>query len=295
MTDPSDFPTAFDLVNPGERRAPLLFNSPHSGAVYPKSFLSIARLDPLTLRRSEDTFVDELFACAVTKGAGFMRAHFPRAYLDVNREPYELDPRMFEGRLPPYANTRSLRVAGGLGTIARLVGENQEIYRSRLPVAEALSRIDSLYKPYHSALTKALLDIHQTAGCAVLIDCHSMPSTTSRRTERYRADIVLGDRYGTSCAPEITSLVERSLSRLGYTVALNRPYAGGYITEHYGNPAMQFHALQIEINRGLYMEEATLTKNAGFSSLANHLDQMMDDLIAFSFEDLSSDRAAAAE
>jgi N-formylglutamate deformylase len=293
MTENSDFPAAFDVFTPHARRAPVLFNSPHSGAVYPRSFLNTSRLDPLALRRSEDSFVDELFMGAVAKGASFMRAHFPRAYLDVNREPYELDPRMFDGRLPPYANTRSLRVAGGLGTIARLVGENQEIYRSRLPVAAALDRIETLYKPYHAALTRTVTDIHQAFGAAVLIDCHSMPSTTSRRSEKHRADIVLGDRYGTSCAPEITTFVEASLSRLGYSVTLNRPYAGGYITEHYGNPALRFHALQIEINRGLYMDEARVVKNGGFNRLSEHLGLVMDDLMTFPFDDIVPSRAAA--
>ncbi|GGE38599.1 N-formylglutamate amidohydrolase [Agaricicola taiwanensis] len=293
MTETNDFPAPFDLFTPAARRAPVLFNSPHSGSIYPKSFLATSRLDPLTLRRSEDTFVDGLFVGAVEKGASFMRAHFPRAYLDVNREPYELDPRMFDGRLPPYANTRSLRVAGGLGTIARLVGENQEIYRSRLPVAAALERIENLYKPYHQALTNALIDIHQAHGAAVLIDCHSMPSNSQRRPEKFRADIVLGDRYGTSCAPELTAFVAAALTRLGYAVMHNRPYAGGYITEHYGNPAMRFHALQIEINRGLYMDEATLTRNDGFDRLAADLGQMIDELITFPFDDLLPERAAA--
>src|SRR5690606_130946 len=150
ITDQLDPP--FDVVEPAALSGPVVCNSPHSGCAYPSSFLAQSRLDLETLRRSEDTFVDELFADAVKFGVPVMRAHFPRAFLDVNREPYELDPRMFDGRLPPFANTRSLRVAGGLGTIARVVGDAREIYHRRLPVEEALARIELYYKPYHRSL-----------------------------------------------------------------------------------------------------------------------------------------------
>jgi N-formylglutamate deformylase len=288
-----DASPAFEYLEPREIRAPVLFNSPHSGARYSHGFLSASRLDPLTLRRSEDAYVDELFMAAVEKGAPLMRAHFPRAYLDVNREPYELDPRMFEGRLPAFANTRSLRVAGGLGTIARVVGDSHEIYRGRLPVAEALARIDQLYKPYHAALAGGLAGIHSRLGVVLLVDCHSMPSVGNARGERFRADIVLGDRYGTSCAPEISACVEAELMRRGYVVARNRPYAGGFITENYGNPIMGFHALQIEINRGLYMDEATFARTAGFERVRRDLALMIEGLLNFPFESILTRQAAA--
>ena len=145
----------FEILEPAVCRAPVVFNSPHSGRVYPHAFLQAARLDLATLRRSEDSFVDDLMAGVVADGMPLMRAHFPRCFVDVNREPYELDPRMFDGRLPSFANTRSMRVAGGLGTVARVVGDAQEIYDRRLPVDDALRRIESLYKPYHRALRKA--------------------------------------------------------------------------------------------------------------------------------------------
>src|SRR5438105_9544367 len=144
----------FEILEPKEWRGPVLFNSPHSGSVYPHAFLATSRLDVGTLRRSEDSFVDELIAGVVTRGDPVMRAHFPRCYVDVNREPYELDPRMFDGRLPSFANTPSMRVAGGLGTVARVVGDAQEIYDQRIAVAEAMRRIDGLYKPYHRALRR---------------------------------------------------------------------------------------------------------------------------------------------
>ncbi len=288
---PSDL--SFEIVEPARMTAPVLFNSPHSGACYPADFLASARLDPHALRRSEDAFVDELFMPAVDFGAPLMRAHFPRAYLDVNREPYELDPRMFEGRLPPYANTRSLRVAGGLGTIARIVGDALEIYDRRLPVEEAIHRIEHIYKPYHHALGTMLSAILGTFGAAVLIDCHSMPSSGLAREERQRSDIILGDRYGTSCCGSLTDLAEVTLRGLGFTVARNRPYAGGYITEHYGAPAANVHALQIEVNRALYMDERTHERTAGFAILAGKLAAFTEQLVLFAQSELVIPRAAA--
>src|SRR6266702_3214876 len=159
---------------------------------------------------------------------------FPRSYVDVNREPYELDPRMFTGRLPSFANTRSMRVAGGLGTIPRVVGDGQEIYRERLSVEDALLRIDALYKPYHRALRRLINRVHQTFGASVVVDCHSMPSIGVSRDEPRRPDMVIGDRYGTSCAAGLADMVEETMRQFGYSVGRNKPYAGGFITEHYG-------------------------------------------------------------
>jgi N-formylglutamate amidohydrolase len=222
-----------------------------------------------------------------------MAARFPRAFLDLNREPYELDPRMFDGRLPPFANTRSMRVAGGLGTIPRIVADGQEIYRGRIPVDDALRRIEWLYKPYHRMLRQL---IHRTArafGHAVLIDCHSMPSTSVSRDEGAKADIVLGDRYGTSCAGILTDLVDVSLRGRGYSVVRNKPYAGGFITEHYGEPALGRHALQVEINRSLYMNERTMTKTAAFPELAQDLTEVFAAVTQVIEDDLTPRRIAA--
>jgi N-formylglutamate amidohydrolase len=245
------------------------------------------------LRRSEDAFVDELFLPAVSLGAPLMRAHFPRAFLDVNREPYELDPTMFAGRLPTYANIRSARVAGGLGTIARVVSETEEIYAGPLAVDEGLARIDRVYKPYHAALGQLLSRTRASFGLAVLIDCHSMPSTGLPKDEARRPDIVLGDRYGTSCAPFITDRAEQGLRALGFAVMRNRPYAGGYITEHYGNPAAGTHALQIEINRALYMDEASHARGAGFVPLRDALASFLGPFIAFVAAEIGPLRWAA--
>lgn len=289
----SELPVPFEIVEPARQTVPFVFNSPHSGATYPASFVSQSRLDKRSLRRSEDVFVDGLFAGVVALGAPLMRAHFPRAYLDVNREPYELDPRMFDGRLPAFANTRSLRVAGGLGTIARIVGEAQEIYARRLPVEEALSRIERLYKPYHRALRGLLTRVHEQFGIAFLVDCHSMPSASLARETGPRPDIVLGDRYGTSCHPLLTDVLEQALRDRGYRVARNRPYAGGFITEHYGNPASGRHAIQIELDRGLYMDEARLAPAAGFETIAADLHAAMGVLFRSGLERLPAHRHAA--
>jgi N-formylglutamate deformylase len=265
----------YEVTEPAALSGPVVCNSPHSGRAYPSRFLEQSRLDLATLRRSEDTFVDELFADAVKFGAPLMRAHFPRAFLDVNREPYELDPRMFDGRLPAFANTRSLRVAGGLGTIARVVGDAREIYDRRLPVDEALSRIELYYKPYHRALRRLIVNAQRAFGAAVLVDCHSMPSSASGRDERPRADIVLGDRYGTSCAASVTDVLEEALRDCGYTVLRNKPYAGGFITEHYGDPAAGLHAVQIEINRALYMDEREYRKSTRFEAARINLGRVI--------------------
>jgi N-formylglutamate deformylase len=271
----------------------VVFNSPHSGSVYPHAFLTASRLEVTTLRRSEDSFVDELALGVVERGYPLMRAHFPRCYVDVNREPYELDPRMFEGRLPSFANTRSMRVAGGLGTVARVVGDAQEIYGQRLTVDEALRRIEALYKPYHRALRRLVSRVHRDLGAAVLIDCHSMPSTTAAKEERPRADVVLGDRYGTSCAPAVSEAIEGTLRSLGYSVSRNKPYAGGFITEHYGNPAAGLHSIQLELNRALYMDERRYERSASFAQLGADLGSLADRLAGIPLEELRPYRAAA--
>jgi N-formylglutamate deformylase len=289
----ADIDPPFDLAEPALPVAPLLFNSPHSGRVYPPAFVDRARLPLEVLRRSEDTFVDHLFEPPRDLALAFMRAHFPRSFVDLNREPYELDPRMFEGRLPPFANTRSLRVAGGLGTIARVVGDAVEIYEGRLPVEDALQRIETYYLPYHRALRQALSRLHRAFRAAVLIDCHSMPSSVVSREERPRADVVIGDRYGTSCSPVIVGVVETTLRGLGYIVHRNKPYAGGFITEHYGNPSGGHHALQIEINRALYLDEVSFEKSDRFERMRADICVLIRRLAELPYGDLVPFQAAA--
>lgn len=273
---------AFEALEPADQSAALVFNSPHSGQRYPAAFLAASCLDERAIRRSEDSFVDELFLPVLQRGAPLLRAHFPRAWLDVNREPYELDPKMFTGEVPAFANIASLRVAGGLGTIARIVAESQEIYAVPLPIQEALTRIDSVYVPYHKTLRGLIARTHASFGFAILIDCHSMPSFTRTSSARTRPHFVLGDRHGTSCSRELTQLAYRFLTGRGYSVACNKPYAGGFITEHYGRPHSHLHALQLEINRALYLDERTLQKTSGFGELQRDLMGLVEELAGLS-------------
>jgi len=270
----------FQVAEPARLACPLVFSSPHSGNAYPRRFLATTRLEETELRPSEDAFVDLLFGGVTALGAPLIKARFPRAYLDLNREPYELDPRMFDGTLPPFANTRSLRVAGGLGTIPRVASQAQEIYARRMPVEEAIERIEKLYKPYHACLAKLIERAQRVFGIAVLVDCHSMPSTARRPgysplfgdlNPPGKPDVVVGDRFGTSCSPDFVDAVEQELRRSGFTVQRNKPYAGGYITEHYGNPANDCHALQIEVSRALYMNESGLCRGEKFEAVASDL------------------------
>ena len=224
-------------------------------------------MSPLSLRKSEDCFVDDLFAPVAAAGVPLIAARFPRAFLDVNREPYELDPELFLEPLPDFANTQSVRVAGGLGTIARIVADGEEIYRHKLPLASGIARVEQLYIPFHAALCDLIETTRSRFGYAILIDCHSMPSASMAPAGGPRPDIVLGDRFGASADCKITRFLKDALGGLGYEVHMNRPYAGGYITEHYGRPARDVHAVQIEINRGLYLDELTLRPTAGFEEL----------------------------
>jgi N-formylglutamate amidohydrolase len=286
------FAPAFAVDEPAAHILPFVFNTGHSGAVYPPDFVAASRLDALTLRRSEDAYVDRLFASVVALGAPLLRANFPRAFLDVNREPFELDPRMFDGRLPSFANTRSMRVAGGLGTVPRVVADGQEIYARRLPVTEATARIEGLYKPYHRALRGLVQRTARSHGHCVLIDCHSMPSSSLGRDPEMKADVVLGDRYGTACAPSLINGFEAAFRARGFRVVRNKPYAGGFITEHYGEPNLGRHALQIEVSRGLYMNEGSLAMTAGFDDLAEALTSIIAE-VASDLGDLTPRRMAA--
>jgi N-formylglutamate amidohydrolase len=263
-----------DVLAPAEQRIPLVLASPHSGIDYPSEFLEASRLDALRLRRSEDSFVDEIFAAAVGLGAPLLRARFARAYLDPNREPFELDPAMFEDALPEYVNSLSPRVQAGLGTIARVVATGEDIYAQKLRFADALRRVERLYEPYHRALKQLVAATCERFGYCLLLDCHSMPSSAERGGRR-AADFVLGDCHGSSCRPEIVQATQRFLASRGYSVALNAPYAGGFTTGHYGRPADGAHALQIEINRALYMNERTLERKPFLAELVREMEELV--------------------
>lgn len=283
----------FEIQSAEGPPVPIVFNSPHSGRHYPRAFVERARLDRLALRRSEDAFVDELFADVTALGAPLLKANFPRAYLDVNREPYELDPLVFEGDLPAFARTTTARVAAGLGTIARVVADSQPIYRERLPVAEGLSRIDTLYRPYHAALGALLEGTRARFGFAVLVDCHSMPSAARGLDAADRPDIIVGDRFGTSCDRSVTAATSEIFGALGYRVGCNRPYAGGFITERYGRPSDGVHVVQVEINRALYMDEARCVKAAGFERVRRDMLSFAADLVEALFPEARQGAEAA--
>ena len=265
---------AFEIFRASGPAAPLVFASPHSGRIYPPGMMAASRLGAEAIRRSEDVWVDQLIAGATDFGACVIAARLARVYLDVNREAWELDPAMFSDELPPYARARTARVAAGLGAIARIVAEGEEVYARKLTFAEARTRVEAVHHPYHAALgdlVKASVEAH---GMAILLDWHSMPSAAARLAGGGVCDVVLGDRFGGACAPAVARIVERELKALGYAVSRNTPYAGGYTTEHYGRPARGVHALQIEVNRALYVDEATLAPTAGFARLKGDLERL---------------------
>ena len=255
----------FRLDRPVRQTAPFVFASPHSGRRYPASLLERSRLDATALRRSEDAFVDELFAGAIGLGAPMLAAHFPRAFLDVNRSMAELDAGMFNGALGVPVDAPSPRVTAGLGVIPRIVRDGAEIYRGKLDSREADARLTELYKPYHQALAALMEETYARFGVAILIDCHSMPSALSV------PDIVLGDRYGASASPQLTARAELAFTREGFSVTRNTPYAGGHTTTLYGRVAQGWHALQIEINRALYLDEDRIAKKLAFESVRTRL------------------------
>lgn len=280
--EPEPAAPPFVLHRPeGALASPLVFASPHSGRYYPPDMMAASALDGEAIRRSEDAFVDVLIEGARAYGAAVITAGYARAYVDVNREPYELDPSMFEDELPDFARGRSARVAAGLGSIARIVAEGQEIYARKLTFEEARRRIETVHQPYHAALEALLAEAAGQFGLALLVDWHSMPSAAARTLGQSgdfggagSCDLVLGDRFGAACHGRITETAERALESMGYRVMRNAPYAGGFTTEFYGQPSRGRHALQIEINRSLYLDEASVTPHAGFPRLKADLERV---------------------
>jgi N-formylglutamate deformylase len=269
VTAEEDRPGPVLLSRPSRQTAPLVFASPHSGRFYPPEFLAESRLDPLSVRRSEDSFVEELFGAAPEHGAPLLAATFPRVYCDANREAWELDPAMFDGPLPPWVNTASPRVGAGLGTVARIVASGEPVYRHRLSFPAVEARIQRCWHPYHAALGRLIAETKERFGCCLVIDCHSMPTHPMHGISA--PDMVLGDAHGTACAPRAVRLVEETLGALGYRVKRNDPYAGGYVTRHYGRPRERVHVLQIELARSLYMNEATIERLPAMARLREDL------------------------
>lgn len=255
----------FKVLKPRIQTLPFVFASGHSGRRYPQSLIAQSRLDPLSLRRSEDAFVDELFACVAELGAPLIAAEFPRAYCDVNRAMGELDSAMFDARLNLAVDAPSPRVAAGLGVIPRIVRDGAEIYRHKLSPREADVRLLGLYRPYHEALAQLAQETVMRFGMAVIVDCHSMPSALSV------PDIVLGDRYGASAPLLLTGWVEHAFVASRFSTARNAPYAGGYTTMLYGRGHKGLFGLQVEINRALYLDEERIHRKPGFEALKKRL------------------------
>ncbi|MGG7567678.1 N-formylglutamate amidohydrolase [Rhodovulum sp. DZ06] len=276
-------PTGIHIRRPIGASGAVVFSSPHSGRIYPQSMIDRARLSPLALRKSEDAFVEELFAAAPRYGAPLIHADAPRAYVDLNRAPEELDPALIEGVSAPGLNPR---LAAGLGVIPRVVAEGVAIYDGKLTREEAAARLQAVWRPYHDALAGLLEAARARHGFAVLVDCHSMPSDAVRGAGRRgghgakRPDVVLGDRFGVSCAPWLTERAERAFAAAGLSTARNAPFAGGYITQRYGRPSRGVHAIQIELDRGLYLDEARLEKSTGFEGLRRALEPVIAALSA---------------
>jgi N-formylglutamate amidohydrolase len=263
----------YELLEPAEHLLPFVFASPHSGRIYPQALLQLSRLSSLSLRRSEDAYVNELFADVVGLGAPLIAARFPRAYVDANRAPSELDASMFEGTLSVPVDHASPRVNAGLGVIPRIVRDGAEIYRVKLKPSDGEERLERLHRRYHAALANVVRETHARFATVVVIDCHSMPSAASA------PDVVLGDRYGTAASPALLRRAEQAFLSQGFSVGRNVPYAGGYTTHLYGQPAKGIHAVQVEVNRALYLDEERIQLTAAFSGVRARLVSAIRELV----------------
>ena len=282
-------PDAFELRRPSVHKAPIVIASPHSGRYYPPAFLEQSRLPPLALRQSEDSYVDEIMGFAPPLGLPLLLANYPRAFVDLNRDAYELDPNMFDAPLPLYARNLTDRAKVGFGTVPRVISAGVEIYDTPLSFDMTKPRIDDIYTPYHTALKKLVEDTHDTFGEVLLIDAHSMPKHDAPRTTggywkwsgtSSEPDMVIGDRFGTSCNGAISAFFAETLMDLGYTVHMNTPYAGGHTTRTFGQPHHHMHALQIEIRRDIYMDEPSRERKASaLAVLSHHIETAITALI----------------
>ncbi|MFT4148726.1 MAG: N-formylglutamate amidohydrolase [Paracoccaceae bacterium] len=284
-------PEAHTLFRPARWTSPVIFSSPHSGRDYPADFLAASVLDERSIRSSEDAFVDLLFDCAPRLGMPLIAAHGPRAYLDLNRAAEELDPAVIDGVLRQAHNPR---VSSGLGVIPRVVSGGRAIYRGKLPLAEAEARIDRHWRPYHAALARLVAECRAQFGQVVLVDCHSMPHEaldSHARPGQPRPDVVLGDRFAAAAGREVVDRIEAAFAGAGLRVARNTPFAGAYITQAYGRPSLGQHAVQVEIDRALYMDEATITPRPEFETFRLLIEGVVAEISAIG----RTDAALAAE
>ncbi|MEM9053770.1 MAG: N-formylglutamate amidohydrolase [Pseudomonadota bacterium] len=287
MSPYADFPTkrdtfalpAYEMVRPQTVKAPVIFASPHSGTVYPSDLTDRLAVPLMDLRRTEDAFVDQLYAAAPDAGALLVKANYARSYVDLNRNARELDASMFSDGLPRTAGMPGPQVKAGLGCLPKVGATGQVFYDRLLTRAEGNKRLEHVHDAYHANLQGLIKELQQDWVETILIDCHSMPSKQPGRVRL--PDIVLGDRFGSSCSGRLTSMAERYFRKAGLSVARNAPYAGGYTTRLYGRPRRGCHVLQIEINRDLYMNEKDVVQNAGFEATEKTVTGFIEDLVEF--------------
>lgn len=273
--------SALEIHKPKHQTLPVIVTSPHSGQFYPEELLQQSQLGLMELRRLEDCYVDELWRFVIDDGAPMLSVRHARAFIDVNREALELDPTMFRAPLPVRANIDSGRLRAGLGAIPKVAGASQEIYADKINFIDALKRIDLVHRPFHTALSDLIQSTKRQFGYCLLIDCHSMPDQAAPRPfgSAHSIDIILGDRFGRSCNSRLMPLLEQSFRSAGFTTLRNDPYAGGYITQAYGKPDQQCDAVQIEINRRLYMDENNFSKTADFAMTAQRLRRAWQEIL----------------
>ncbi|WP_406721415.1 MULTISPECIES: N-formylglutamate amidohydrolase [Thioclava] len=263
---------AFKLSVPDPVRTSVIFSSPHSGRYYPSDFKQNTALDLLRLRSSEDAFVDDFMRLAPDLGACSIAATYPRAYLDLNRAKDELDPGIIDGLRHRGSGSR---VAAGLGVIPRVVSGGRAILRGKISVEEAQNRLDDIWEPWHGRIASLMEDVHAIFGEAILVDLHSMPSEAIEAFGLRRPEIVIGDRYGSSASERIVEGIEAAFAETGLSVSRNAPFAGAYIAKTYGQPNLGRHAVQIEINRALYMDEARIERRADFPEFQALMDGVL--------------------
>ena len=291
MSSTSDAPfVAFTVTAPRtghDHEVPVVFDSPHSGTIYPSDF--DAMVPRPVLRRAEDTHVEALYAAAPDHGATLIAANFPRSYIDANRSLLDIDAALLDGAWPGPINV-SRKTEKGIGLVWRLLDTGEAIYTRKLTVVEVQARVSSCYAPYHKAVRDAINSARKHYGAVWHINCHSMPATSSVISDEGpgvpRADFVLGDRDGTTCTPAFTTFVALTLRGMGYDVRVNDPYKGVELVRAYSDPADQKHSLQVEVNRKLYMDESSRERNEGFDQLQGNLTRLIKAIGNFAREHL---------